>query len=807
MKLNREGSFKHFEGKEQIQMGLDLENTHSIMSLLRNNIYSDPIKSWVREIYSNAVDAHARVNNTSDAIDVEIKTQDGGYVFIVRDYGPSMNKETIANVYAKMGKSDKRSGNTEMGGWGLGAKSPLAYTDHFWIETYTQEDGTNVYRKWVQYIDPSRVGALSLLEEDTWTESKTGTRVTIPFDQKDLAAVKSALQYYLSYTDAKFNLVENKETEDIVIKRKWYSHFGSNWAMYIHEDSGSYWLNEKNAGLAVVGDIPYPINWKPLSSYFQNNMKDLWFIVDNLKPSYIETKEYNHKLYVGFINCLNFHEYEITLPIGSVDLNASREDLQYTDRTCRYMFEAFYKMFLEVYQFVRIDIVEHPNFPEACINYEKHYSGGFKKNFLKEVLWSKEKLHFGTNPPLFKTSPSGGYNSYQLDTVYSGGYNSSKKRDILRRDYNTTLHTGSKKYVIVIQDTDYTNFSKFVKYYAQKETDDKYNVEYLCVGPMDYDKIYDWIKETTPTVKLSNLVTDFKDNAPITAGNRAAKGSFKTLVYKTYNARPRADGIGSYFDYAEKDVDPDEECYYILDEQWNNPPDFFQKRTCSSTMNSVLQDYIKAKGIDKNNIVLTKKVTRNFSSDNWINLMDLIKDDYERHLNTYEELSLSMFTCVLVERQLPLFKVYYEGDIDHPDSMYLNLQKFYQDKKNFVDNNSDAMYFFNLINPLVRELNKYRASSYCNYLDKKSVDFMCDLQDKAYDIIMMYESYLKELPLLRFHDNYRVKDYDIEACDWVEYINLVEKEKNLYVKRSQAPEELEISEFSKLINKLHLQYL
>jgi hypothetical protein len=51
MKIVKEGNFKHFEGKEQIQMGLDLENTHSIMSLLRNNIYSNPIRSWVREIY------------------------------------------------------------------------------------------------------------------------------------------------------------------------------------------------------------------------------------------------------------------------------------------------------------------------------------------------------------------------------------------------------------------------------------------------------------------------------------------------------------------------------------------------------------------------------------------------------------------------------------------------------------------------------------------------------------------------------------------------------------------------------------
>jgi len=57
---------------------------------------------------------------------VNIEERDGGYVFIVRDYGNSMDKDTIANVYAKMGKSDKRSGNNEMGGWGwIGNLGPL----------------------------------------------------------------------------------------------------------------------------------------------------------------------------------------------------------------------------------------------------------------------------------------------------------------------------------------------------------------------------------------------------------------------------------------------------------------------------------------------------------------------------------------------------------------------------------------------------------------------------------------------------------------------------------------------------------
>lgn len=117
MKLQDTSSFKNFTGKEDIQMGLDLENTSSIMNLLRNNIYSDVVQSVVREIYSNAVDAHSKINST-DNIEIDLVEDGGKTLFSVRDFGLSMDKEAIANTYSKMGKSTKRDSNVQMGGWG-----------------------------------------------------------------------------------------------------------------------------------------------------------------------------------------------------------------------------------------------------------------------------------------------------------------------------------------------------------------------------------------------------------------------------------------------------------------------------------------------------------------------------------------------------------------------------------------------------------------------------------------------------------------------------------------------------------------
>ena len=52
MELEINSSFRNFKGKENIQLGFDLDNTHNLMSILRNNIYSNPIESFVREIYN-----------------------------------------------------------------------------------------------------------------------------------------------------------------------------------------------------------------------------------------------------------------------------------------------------------------------------------------------------------------------------------------------------------------------------------------------------------------------------------------------------------------------------------------------------------------------------------------------------------------------------------------------------------------------------------------------------------------------------------------------------------------------------------
>jgi hypothetical protein len=113
---------------------------------------------------------------------------------------------------------------------GLGAKVPLSYTDNFWIETFTIEEGINIYRKWVQYIDSTRVGVITLLEEEiNPAEFKQGTNILIPFQEKDLLKLVDSLSLYLRYTKSKYRMGEG-QFNNLILTKNTYNYFGENWA-------------------------------------------------------------------------------------------------------------------------------------------------------------------------------------------------------------------------------------------------------------------------------------------------------------------------------------------------------------------------------------------------------------------------------------------------------------------------------------------------------------------------------------------------------------------------------------------------
>lgn len=141
--------------------------------ILSANLYSNRPLAIIRELCSNAWDAHARVNKGHLPIRVTTPSM-VSHNLTIRDFGPGLSHDGMVTLYTRMFGTDKSHSNDEIGGLGLGSKSPLSYTDQFTVVSYHN----GVKRTYSAYLDESGMPQITLLTEEPTNE--TGLEVTVP---------------------------------------------------------------------------------------------------------------------------------------------------------------------------------------------------------------------------------------------------------------------------------------------------------------------------------------------------------------------------------------------------------------------------------------------------------------------------------------------------------------------------------------------------------------------------------------------------------------------------------------------------
>lgn len=177
-------------GSKKIEMSIDTNAMSFVIDSL-TSLYKDPIKSCVREVISNARDASVMVDaDKQRPIEIALPSSLSPS-FTVRDYGVGMSPDDVENIYAKYGGSTKRENFNQIGAFGLGAKSPLAYASSFYVET--TKDGVtskfNVSRE-------SMTNVIDIVSESS-TGEPDGTLIVIPSDVKDVSKFKEAVDQFM----------------------------------------------------------------------------------------------------------------------------------------------------------------------------------------------------------------------------------------------------------------------------------------------------------------------------------------------------------------------------------------------------------------------------------------------------------------------------------------------------------------------------------------------------------------------------------------------------------------------------------
>lgn len=120
-------------GKETIAFGIS--DDPAFFHVLSTSLYNNPTLAVVRETICNSWDAHIEAGKTDTPIRITIDTDN----FITfRDFGNGIPDELIGSIYGVYGASTKKSNSSVTGGFGLGCKSPLAYTDSFQVTSWNQ---------------------------------------------------------------------------------------------------------------------------------------------------------------------------------------------------------------------------------------------------------------------------------------------------------------------------------------------------------------------------------------------------------------------------------------------------------------------------------------------------------------------------------------------------------------------------------------------------------------------------------------------------------------------------------------------
>ena len=209
--------------------------------VLIDGLYSDKVRAVIRELCSNAYDAHVAAGRADVPFALHLPTDYEPY-FAVRDYGTSMTHEEVMGLYTTVFASSKESSSTQVGKLGLGSKSPFAYTDTFTVSTWL--DG--VRRDYSAYIGTDYIPQIALMSE-TPDDGPTGTEVTFPTQAEDTHAFLRAAAFTLIGFDVLPRMTGACLGDDLrgacVLR-------GSDWALY--ENLGNPYARQ--------GCVVYPIS-------------------------------------------------------------------------------------------------------------------------------------------------------------------------------------------------------------------------------------------------------------------------------------------------------------------------------------------------------------------------------------------------------------------------------------------------------------------------------------------------------------------------------------------------------------------
>ena len=294
--------------------------------ILSSNLYQNKTLAVIREITCNAVDAHTMVGAPISAIRVHLPTYVNP-VFYVRDQGPGLSHADVLSLYTTYFRSTKDQDNTQIGGFGLGSKSPFAVADQFTVTSW--HEGSK--RTYVCYRQDGLPRVNHVSTEGCGTD--TGIEVRVP-----LTLSSGSFSDWYDQAGKLFRWWPTKPSCNIDLSPWRFTTDTKTFESEQQVDGGPVWAvhNTLPDATVVMGNVPYRLDF--------NSLPDL--------PSPVKT-------------ALSSVWLAIRVPMGSVSISPSREALSYDPPTIKHLTRCLADLLRDLKQVVEADIAKQPTLAAA----------------------------------------------------------------------------------------------------------------------------------------------------------------------------------------------------------------------------------------------------------------------------------------------------------------------------------------------------------------------------------------------------------------------------------------------------------
>ena len=316
---------------DSMEFTIDTSN-QMIVSILRDKLYSNKIGAVCREVSSNSRDANREAGRSNTPITITISDDNDllneQTTISFKDNGIGISPERISSVFLKYGSSTKRDNNIQTGGFGIGAKTPFAYSNEFLIVTVSDYKGKrieSIYQAAILNVDGKEVSQLIPISEEE-TEEETGTTIVVPIKQGDITSfVKESLQATL-FWDVQPNYVGFESYQDVPTFTSLIEGEG---CRVIYGTQKSVINLRQNDLIFIVDGIFYTFNMDNLHGNSKYNEMSRGFILDAITTYHYDRENTNPVL-----------EFKT----GELTLSASREQIELLDDNLDIIFERYMKL-------------------------------------------------------------------------------------------------------------------------------------------------------------------------------------------------------------------------------------------------------------------------------------------------------------------------------------------------------------------------------------------------------------------------------------------------------------------------------